>query len=391
MATKIQLRRGTSSQWNTSNPTLSDGEIGFETNTNKFKIGNGEDSWSLLEYFVGGIDIDEYLTISSASTTYITQDSASNTYLTQASASTTYLSEIPQLQLIDTQVFNSSGTYVVPSGATEIKVEAVGAGSGGWGGNVRKTPTGLSVPGGDPGEGGTYFEFYKKTFDLSSSSVSVIIGSGGLGGNSASTSSSSGTFGPTVFPSKGGDSYFDNIFIPGSYTYTGTNIRFYDTFVYNSIVFIKTPKSANSDSFKGGGNGGTGGGHRGFDNALTSASLGGSSKNDISLIVSSTGITQRNGSGSIGTSSTVFSVPGGNAIPSTNPGDGGPGGGAIVVTGAQNIVAGNGANGTNPGGGGGGGGSAVLVSGSDPGNTVTSGSGGNGGNARITVKAYGYI
>ena len=50
MATKIQVRRGTSSEWSSANPTLSSGEIGFETNTNKFKIGNGLSQWLALPY-----------------------------------------------------------------------------------------------------------------------------------------------------------------------------------------------------------------------------------------------------------------------------------------------------------------------------------------------------
>jgi len=294
------------------------------------------------------------------------------------------------LQLIDTQVFNSSGTYIVPEGAVEVKIEAVGAGAGGYGGSVRKNPTGNSVGGGNGGDGGPYFEFYKKIVELSSSSVSVIIGSGGLGGESASTTSTGTTVSSTNFPLKGGDSYFDNIFIPGAYPFIGTTLRYYDTFLYNSMPFIKSPKSLSSDSYKGGGNGGTGGGYQSFNNILTTASLGGRSTGDISLILSSSGITSSNGSGIVGVGSTEVSVPGGNASSSPNPSDGGPGGGGIVSTVSGNIVAGNGANGTSPGGGGGGGGSAVLLN-SSAGDVVTSGSGGNGGNGQITIKAYGYI
>jgi len=91
MATKIQLRRDTSANWTSLNPTLSAGEIGYETNTGKFKIGNGSTLWSALDYFLDSSDLSGYLTASSASTTYLTQASASTTYLTQSSASTNYL------------------------------------------------------------------------------------------------------------------------------------------------------------------------------------------------------------------------------------------------------------------------------------------------------------
>lgn len=46
----IQLRRGTATEWTTANPTLSVGEIGFETNTGKFKVGNGSAVWTALAY-----------------------------------------------------------------------------------------------------------------------------------------------------------------------------------------------------------------------------------------------------------------------------------------------------------------------------------------------------
>jgi hypothetical protein len=52
MATRIQVRRGTSSQWTNANPTPEPGEIGWESNTNKFKIGDGSTAWDDLPYFV---------------------------------------------------------------------------------------------------------------------------------------------------------------------------------------------------------------------------------------------------------------------------------------------------------------------------------------------------
>lgn len=48
----MQQRRGTAAQWTSANPTLAAGEIGFETDTNKFKLGNGSSAWSSLQYFV---------------------------------------------------------------------------------------------------------------------------------------------------------------------------------------------------------------------------------------------------------------------------------------------------------------------------------------------------
>ena len=42
MATvRIQVRRGTASQWTSANPTLAAGELGVDSDTNLFKFGNG--------------------------------------------------------------------------------------------------------------------------------------------------------------------------------------------------------------------------------------------------------------------------------------------------------------------------------------------------------------
>ena len=51
--TRIQLRRDTSSNWNTQ--VLASGEIGVETNTGKFKIGDGSTAWSSLAYAPAGL------------------------------------------------------------------------------------------------------------------------------------------------------------------------------------------------------------------------------------------------------------------------------------------------------------------------------------------------
>lgn len=53
MATQIQLRRGTAAQWSLANPILAQGEMGVETDTNQFKLGDGVQTWSALSY--GGI------------------------------------------------------------------------------------------------------------------------------------------------------------------------------------------------------------------------------------------------------------------------------------------------------------------------------------------------
>lgn len=50
VAVKVQFRRDTAANWTSNNPVLSAGELGLETNTSRFKIGDGTTAWSSLTY-----------------------------------------------------------------------------------------------------------------------------------------------------------------------------------------------------------------------------------------------------------------------------------------------------------------------------------------------------
>jgi len=47
---RFQIRRGTAAEWTASNPTLAAGELAFEKDTGRFKIGRGTIAWTSLEY-----------------------------------------------------------------------------------------------------------------------------------------------------------------------------------------------------------------------------------------------------------------------------------------------------------------------------------------------------
>jgi hypothetical protein len=50
MANQIQIRRDTLANWASTNPLLADGEIGWEKDTGKIKVGNGSSNWNSLPY-----------------------------------------------------------------------------------------------------------------------------------------------------------------------------------------------------------------------------------------------------------------------------------------------------------------------------------------------------
>lgn len=73
---QIKFRRGTADEWSTIDPILASGEPGHETDTGKYKVGDGLSAWSSLEYFLPqsilatmfrtvdeqGLDSDEIIT-----------------------------------------------------------------------------------------------------------------------------------------------------------------------------------------------------------------------------------------------------------------------------------------------------------------------------------------
>ena len=50
MSVRIQLRRDTAANWASTNPTLTQGEPGYETDTGKIKYGDGSTAWNSLAY-----------------------------------------------------------------------------------------------------------------------------------------------------------------------------------------------------------------------------------------------------------------------------------------------------------------------------------------------------
>lgn len=54
MAVQILLRRGLAAEWTSANPVLGAGELGFETDTKKFKIGDGSTAWNSITAYVAG-------------------------------------------------------------------------------------------------------------------------------------------------------------------------------------------------------------------------------------------------------------------------------------------------------------------------------------------------
>ena len=52
MSAQIQVRRDTAANWTSTDPTLAQGEMGYETDTGKLKFGDGSTAWTSLDYYL---------------------------------------------------------------------------------------------------------------------------------------------------------------------------------------------------------------------------------------------------------------------------------------------------------------------------------------------------
>jgi hypothetical protein len=120
MATRMQQRRGTAAQWTSANPILAAGEIGFETDTGKFKMGNGSSAWSALSYFADSSDFDTTAIESTIDTKVAT---AVNTLVAGAPAALNTLNELA-LAINSDSTFASTVTTALASKATTAALNA---------------------------------------------------------------------------------------------------------------------------------------------------------------------------------------------------------------------------------------------------------------------------
>jgi hypothetical protein len=95
MAVKIQLRRGTTTQWNTTvdgivgGTILAAGEVGVNTTTNQMKVGDGSTRWVNLPYFASGTITN--VTAGSGITVNGTIGGSSTSGVTTVAVDTTYV------------------------------------------------------------------------------------------------------------------------------------------------------------------------------------------------------------------------------------------------------------------------------------------------------------
>lgn len=114
--TQLQQRRGTAASWTSTNPTLAAGEIGFESDTGKIKIGNGSTAWNALAYTASSTAVTYLFNATGGQTTFSGADANGLTLAYTVGAEQVYLNGVLQVRGSDYTATNGTSIVLV-SGA----------------------------------------------------------------------------------------------------------------------------------------------------------------------------------------------------------------------------------------------------------------------------------
>src|ERR1700677_1257846 len=259
--TVIQTRHDTSTNWSTNNPILAQGEMGYETDTGKFKIGNGTSNWASLSY--GGLSGPQATAVLES----FGDGSDGNVSLT--SGVTTVVRDMfyANLTLTGTAQINTGGYRIFVSGTLDITAASVGAiFNNGGAGSSATTQTGGLVGTAAPG-------ITVGPAAAATAGATSVIGAGVEGaasgnpqnGGSTNIAGASGAGGPNAGPTAGATGR------PGVTAVHPFPVRSYETELLRGITLIvpgagRPAPSAGSGhgttlaNGSGGGGGGAGGG-----------------------------------------------------------------------------------------------------------------------------------
>ena len=143
---RIQLRRDTAANWTAANPVLLLGEVGFETDTRKLKLGDGTTAWNTLLY-VQGYDNPVFTTLgctglatlphihgalagpvyihcrngsggtlAKGTPVYITGNVGDTATVIVAAADAADLNKMPAIGILDAEIADNADGHVVISG-----------------------------------------------------------------------------------------------------------------------------------------------------------------------------------------------------------------------------------------------------------------------------------
>lgn len=151
MAVKLQIRRDTAVNWTTANPLISQGEICFEIDTYKVKIGTGLVHWNDLPYFAQAPSISSFIVNSTAGneTNKAASVAAMKSYVAAQLASIPMPKQVVEyITLTASQVGSKSVTLMhTPRTSSEVILDIIGGGPQEYSQDYTITGTSLSWAG----------------------------------------------------------------------------------------------------------------------------------------------------------------------------------------------------------------------------------------------------
>jgi hypothetical protein len=147
MAVKLQIRRDTAVNWTTANPLISQGEICFEIDTYKVKIGTGLVHWNDLPDFAATPTASAFIVNSTAGneTTKAASVAAMKSYVTAQIAANAPKQVVEYITLTNTNISNKSVTLMhTPKASSDVVVDIIGGGPQEYSQDYTVTGTSLS-------------------------------------------------------------------------------------------------------------------------------------------------------------------------------------------------------------------------------------------------------
>ena len=115
---KLLTRNDTAANWTSANPVLSKGEIGIETDTNKFKFGDGITVWNSLSY--AGISLTDVPLASASVDGLMSKGDYSKLVAIEAQAQVNIIESI-EVNSVALSITSKGVNIVVPTGALASK------------------------------------------------------------------------------------------------------------------------------------------------------------------------------------------------------------------------------------------------------------------------------